>query len=396
MAEYSKKALILKAAESIMAERGKGVKINEIAATASVTDSIIYHYFKNKEELLFSVAEERLKDIRNAMDDQLAGITDPVSKLRKLVWFRLNYIDNNRDYGNLLMFECRSNINFFKHAAMHQNRWFLCKAGDIIEEGIRNKDFSATLNVWLVRDIIFGILDVTNIQGLLNEIDSAAGDFESIMTFLLQMLCHSESLKEKQSKKLRILAAAEKNFAEKGYEHAKIQDIARSAGVADGTVYEYFKNKEELLFSTLQEGFQPSVMKRGFQDHLNAITGSAEISTTMETLKRFIRQHFLICLTQPSFTKIFILNGIFNRQFYQSEAYSTFNTYMKGLFTILDKGKQEGVIRSSADNRIFKNLMVGAFSHITLRWIFSEEKTKLNKVEEINDMVAMLIRSVST
>ncbi len=394
MAIVSKKTAILEAAESIMAVKGKGVRINEIAMAAGVNDSIIYHYFKNKEDLLFSVAEERLKDIRDEMDEQLSGIADPVSQLRKLVWFRLNYIDKNSDYGELLMFECRSNINFFKHSAIHQTRWFLEKLGDIIEEGIRTNVFSKNLNIWLARDIVFGILDLTNIQGLLCEIGSATDDFNSIMDFLLQMMCSHSPVEEIKNKKYRILNAAEKIFSEKGYENAKIQDIANEAGIADGTVYDYFKNKEDLLFSTLQEGFQPSILKSGFQDHLYSVGVHPDSITPIEKLKRFIRQHFLICLTQPSFAKVFILNGIFNRQFYRSKVYATFNKYIEGVYSILDEGIKAGLIRNNVNNRIFRNLILGAFSHITLRWIFSEEKTKLNKVEEINEMVSMLIRSV--
>ncbi len=395
MADISKKTAILKAAESIMAVKGKRARISEIASAAGVNDSVIYHYFKNKEDLLFSVAEERLIDVRREMDEQLSGIIDPVSKLRKLVWFRLNYIDKNRDYGELLMFECRSNINFFKHSAIHQTRWFLAKLGEIVEQGMRENVFSKGLNIWLVRDIVFGIMDLTNIQGLLGEIESATEDFDAIMDFLLQMMCDSKLPEEKKNKKYRILNAAEQIFSEKGYENAKIQDIAGAAGIADGTVYEYFNNKEDLLFSTLQEGFQPSILKSGFQDHLYSVCGIPDAATPIDKLKRFIRQHFLICLTQPSFVKLFILNGVFNRQFYQKQnVYATFNNYMEGVYSILDEGKKEGLVRSNVNNRIFRNLIIGAFSHITLRWMFAEEKTRLNKVEEINEMVSMLIRSV--
>ena len=52
--------------------------------------------------------------------------------------------------------------------------------------------------------------------------------------------------KRKNSEKYhRIIEAATKVFAKKGFYQAKISEIAREAGVADGTIYIYFENKDE-------------------------------------------------------------------------------------------------------------------------------------------------------
>jgi len=53
-----------------------------------------------------------------------------------------------------------------------------------------------------------------------------------------------------------ILQAAVQAFSEKGYAKATIAEIARKAGVAEGTVYEYFKNKEDVLLSIPEEYFR--------------------------------------------------------------------------------------------------------------------------------------------
>lgn len=54
-------------------------------------------------------------------------------------------------------------------------------------------------------------------------------------------------------KKSLILESAEKLFIEKGYYSAKIEDIARNAGIAKGTVYIYFKDKESIYISLLEK-----------------------------------------------------------------------------------------------------------------------------------------------
>ena len=60
--------------------------------------------------------------------------------------------------------------------------------------------------------------------------------------------------KKKSSKKYyRIIDAATKIFARKGFYHAKISEIAREADVADGTIYIYFESKDDILISLFEE-----------------------------------------------------------------------------------------------------------------------------------------------
>lgn len=379
-----------------MAEKGLLATISEIASCSGIKDSVIYHYFKNKEDLLFSIAEERLKDIREKMDEQLLGLEDPLSRLRKLIHFRLYYLDKYRNYGKLLLFECRSNMNFFHHRAFDQARWFMVTLGDILRDGMAKGVFREKLNVWPVRDAVFGLMDLANMNQLLQSCSNHDRDFEAIMDLVLPMVTAGDGdhvlTRDKRS---RILDAAETVFAEKGYVSATIQDISSLAGVGDGTVYDYFKNKEDLLMHTLKEGFQPSRLKQGFQNHLFFNGHPPEPENSLDKLARFIRSHFLISLTQPSFAKIFILHGIYNKEFYESQAGMAVRQYLDSLDAIVDQGKKEGLIREAADTAMFERLVLGAFSHMTLRWLISEKTAVLNKVGEINTMVDLITRSVS-
>ena len=69
--------------------------ISEIAAAVGVADSVIYYYFRKKEELLFAIIEYKLKEFMELLSRQLEGILDPISRLRKLIWCYLDYCDNN-------------------------------------------------------------------------------------------------------------------------------------------------------------------------------------------------------------------------------------------------------------------------------------------------------------
>ncbi len=62
-----------------------------------------------------------------------------------------------------------------------------------------------------------------------------------------------------EQRRSQILTAALAVFARKGYDRATIADIAREAGVADGSIYNYFKNKSDLLISLPRQIVQPNV-----------------------------------------------------------------------------------------------------------------------------------------
>jgi TetR/AcrR family fatty acid metabolism transcriptional regulator len=94
-----KKARILAAAEEIMSQKGLADStISEIAQKAGVADSVIYQYFKGKEELLFSIPAERMKEVLDLLDEQLQGIRDPESRLRKMIWFHRRYNETPPGY----------------------------------------------------------------------------------------------------------------------------------------------------------------------------------------------------------------------------------------------------------------------------------------------------------
>ena len=63
----------------------------------------------------------------------------------------------------------------------------------------------------------------------------------------------SPKLVDKEEKKKAVLAAARTVFAKKGLASAKIEDVALEAGIGKGTVYEYFKSKDDIFFALFEE-----------------------------------------------------------------------------------------------------------------------------------------------
>jgi TetR/AcrR family fatty acid metabolism transcriptional regulator len=384
-----KKVRILATAVDIFREKGKKTTISEIGKRAGVTDSIIYHYFRNKEDLLFYAAGEQVLALTGTLTDHLDQFTDPVSLFREFLWLQLHYHDKNPNYTNLTIFECRSKEDFFHHEAYQYFRNWTDIMKGILKDGIAKGVFRPDLHIPIVKDAAFGLLDMESIHCLAaNETEEAHKDIEDILTLFMPMILRKDEKKSDESsdKSMRILLAAERVFAEKGYDNATTLDISRRAGVAEGTLYEYFKNKEDLLFSTLANRLET---------HSEIFREISSRQSPLKRLKQMIQHHFFLYLSQPEFMKNLIFDGIFNKRFYRSSARKSYTSYVTALYPVLDQGKKDGSIRPEINNRIFKNLFMGVVSHMTLRWYFRKNDPRIDKFTEINEAVSMLIRAVS-
>ena len=382
--------LILNAAEEVMSEKGlQSSNIAEIAKKAGVADSLIYNYFKGKEDLLFSIPGRRMKEVLKNLSEQLQGIPDPISRLSKMIWFHLHFNDTYRGYASLLLLECRSNRNFYQHKAYGLIRQYAGIMIGILEDGVEKQIFRSDIDMNLVRDIIFGVLDWEGLSCLASqEIKETTPDLEPILDLILPMITfQTKSENTELYKASRILRAAESVFAEKGYIQSTISEIAKIANVSEGTIYEYFKNKDDLLFS---------IPEQTFQEHIAKLDEIFELKTPLRKLRRFIRYHFFLYMTEPNFVKVFLMHIQLSQRFYGSQVYKTFQQYTKIITDVLEEGKRNGSIRTNVNARVFKNLFLGAFSHMALRWLILGEEAETDKMREIDEVVLLLSRTVAS
>jgi len=379
---------ILNAASRGMAQKGfEGSRLNEIAQEAGATEPTIYLHFKGKESLLFSVAEEHMTRYLLFLDEHLQGISGAHNKLRKLVWAHLRYSDIKREFMSLVLFDCRNNRNFYQSGAYKLVRKYAGILSSILDEGIGEKVFRSDMNIPLVRDIIFGLMDYEAIQYFATgEKPDAVSDLEDIMQLLDQMLLRKYRTENQPAdKRQRILQAAVQTFSEKGYAKATIAEIARQAGVADGTVYEYFENKEDVLLSIAEERFR---------EHVEQLEQTFSGNNLPKKLWLFMQTHFQQYLDDPNFTVVFLTMLQFNRRFYQSRAYKSQYNYV----VELEKLIQELINEGNAQNiniKVFRNMFLGAFSHMALRWFVIGHGRNFDKMAEIKEVAMLLSDAIS-
>lgn len=380
------KAKILQAAEEIIFEKGVArTTIAQIARKAQVSDSNAYQYFKDKEDLVFAVAYQRLEDTWNELQEQLQGIIDARSQLGRVIWFGLRYDDLHQDYVRNLVFKYRSNKDFYRSPAYGFIRKHARLTLQILNRGIAEGGFRGDVDMKLVREIIYGTLDFEAVDcAILKTMGESSNDWQDFMALILPMI-EPKAQRAGPGKRELILLRAEKVFAEHGFDKAKLADIAGLVGIAESSIYDFFESKEDLLLS---------ITEMRLQGHMERLPETFHIKTPLRKLRRFIRYHFDLYMQNRDFLKIFVMENLLSQRFYASRAFDVFKGYMKAFEDIIEEGKTCGIFRQDVNTRLFKNMFLGVFTHMALRWIIFDEK-HFDKMSEVDRLVDLLCTAVT-
>ncbi len=178
-------------------------------------------------------------------------------------------------------------------------------------------------------------------------------------------------LKDKGDKRERILNAAVACFARQGFYRTRIKDIASDAGVADGTVYLYFKNKEALLesiFSSVMVGF----LDRG---RLRTAAGSAP-----ERLSGLLELHLSGLGADRDLATVFQIELRHSARLMESVGQGLLRDYFRLIAEILEAGQREGSIRADLDPRFAARCIFGLVDETATAWILHGADRRLEEM----------------
>jgi TetR/AcrR family fatty acid metabolism transcriptional regulator len=158
-----------------------------------------------------------------------------------------------------------------------------------------------------------------------------------------------------------ILDAAIKVFAEQGFHQATISQVAREAGVADGTIYLYFKNKADILSNFF------SYRSRQVFDRFRQVVDEAD--SAEEKLRHLIRLHLSEFQRDRNMAVVFQREALLAR--YVKDEYITEVTrmYMDILTEIIRLGQAEGTIRKQLPLGLAKRFILGAVNEVINTWV---------------------------
>ena len=160
-----KRTAILSAATRVFARRGFfNAQVADVAREAGVAAGTVYLYFRSKDDLLTSIFEESMTRAGEETDRALAGVTDPVERLRCLARVHLGGLGSHRDLAIVFQVELRQSTKFMERFSGTQLRTYLDHLRDAVCAAQEAGMFRADLNPTLAAKAIFGALDemVTN------------------------------------------------------------------------------------------------------------------------------------------------------------------------------------------------------------------------------------------
>lgn len=156
---------IIDAAVKVIAENGYNKsQVSKIAKQANVADGTIYLYFKNKDDILVSVFQEKMGQFIEKISRSIEKEQGADEKLLKLIEMHFLQLENDRDLAVVTQLELRQSDLKLRSQINQVLKSYLSVLDAIIQEGIDDQIFQQDLNIQLVRQMIFGTIDeiVTN------------------------------------------------------------------------------------------------------------------------------------------------------------------------------------------------------------------------------------------
>jgi TetR/AcrR family fatty acid metabolism transcriptional regulator len=171
---------------------------------------------------------------------------------------------------------------------------------------------------------------------------------------------------KEDNKHQKILRAAVKVFSEKGFYNSRVADIAKEANVADGTIYLYFKNKDDILISLFEEEFGEIVanMRRELEKERDPF----------QKIKRFAILHLAIVSKHQQLAEVLGVEVRQSSKFMKEYVNKPFIEYLNLIRSVVIEGQEKGLIRTDLTPGIIKRAFFGALDEMARYWVLSTKK----------------------
>lgn len=185
--------------------------------------------------------------------------------------------------------------------------------------------------------------------------------------------------------KLKITNALRTLLEDRTFESITISDIAVTAGVTEGLIYKYFKDKRDLLHHVLREHYERFLVQ--IDRDLQGIDGA------LNKLKKIIWSSIDRYANHRVYARIILLEVRNSEGYFQSEAYELVRQFNQLLIGIINEGIANGEIRDTLPPAYIRNAIFGTIEHSCLnRAIFNEEVSSIDTAKFITDLIFNGIR----
>lgn len=185
----------------------------------------------------------------------------------------------------------------------------------------------------------------------------------------------------------QILDAAIKVFAERGFHKSRVSDIAREANVADGTIYLYFKSKDDILISV-------------FEETMAEMTDGAEAAVAaagdpLDGLRAFAVFHMENVERHRDVAKVLQVELRLSNTFMKEYKPTRLQRYMDIVGNLIEEGQRRGDVRPDASPIILRRAFFGALDEIAMQWILTPNP-RYGLRDSAEQIAALFIRGLRT
>lgn len=170
-------------------------------------------------------------------------------------------------------------------------------------------------------------------------------------------------------KREAILDAAVVEIARRGYYQTTVAQIARRAGVADGTIYLYFRNKEEVLFSLFGRAMDRFVAE--------GRSGLETAGRATEKLRHIVELHLRLVGQDRDTAIITQVELRHSLHFMDQLSRSKVGEYLDLIGKIVEQGQEEGEFRPELDPVFAAKAIFGVLDEMATDWVLSQRNTRL-------------------
>lgn len=166
-------------------------------------------------------------------------------------------------------------------------------------------------------------------------------------------------------KREAILRSATRVFAEKGFFNSKVADIASAANVADGTVYLYFKGKDDILHSIFDRAMAEFIAE-GKRE-------LADMDDPVERIRRIARLHLERLGADREMAVVFQVELRGSTKFMEEFSAAGFAEYLDLIRKTIEDGQTQGMFRDDIKPVICAKILYGALDEMVTNWVLSKK-----------------------
>src|SRR5215510_12174776 len=188
------------------------------------------------------------------------------------------------------------------------------------------------------------------------------------------MNCGSAPAMRDPEKPQQIIEAAIRVFARNGYYHSRVSDIAREAGIASGTIYLYFRTKDEILVTLFREKMAAWVafVRREIVGEIDAVA----------RLRRLVHLHFRVLEQNPDLAEVVQVELRQGHKFFRGASAQEVSAYFALIQSVLEEGMAAGQIRQDVPAKVATKMLFGAMDQIATSWVLGKRAYRLTDAAE--------------